>query len=72
MPSLCCRQCAAAAFAVHDWCVSSRLETLQAQNYTCAQMRAYYRRMSVDAALKAAVFLEVEVDGAEVGAGRPC
>jgi hypothetical protein len=33
-------------------------------------MRAYYRRMSVDAALKAAVFAEVEVDSAEVGAGR--
>lgn len=42
------------------------LPALQAQNYNCSQMRAYYRRMSTDGPLKAAVFTEVEVDTAEV------
>lgn len=39
---------------------------LQHQNYACAQMRAYYKRMSVDGPLRAAVFAEIEVDAAEV------
>ena len=42
------------------------MPVLQAQNYACSQMRAYYRRMSTDGPLKAAVFTEVEVDTAEV------
>ena len=42
---------------------------LQTQNYACAQMRVYYKRMSVDPALRGAVFAEIEVDQVEVGAG---
>lgn len=38
----------------------------QVQNYACAQMRVYYKRMSVDGPLRAAVFAEIEVDAAEV------
>ncbi|KAI7837796.1 hypothetical protein COHA_008424 [Chlorella ohadii] len=37
----------------------------QAANYQIAQMRNFYRRMSTDGPLKAAVFTEVEVDTAE-------
>ncbi len=39
---------------------------LQAANYQIAQMRNFYRRMSTDGPLKAAVFTEVELDTAEV------
>jgi hypothetical protein len=32
-------------------------------------MRVYYKRMSVDPALRGAVFAEIEVDQVEVGTG---
>lgn len=41
------------------------VQFFQAQNYACSQMRPFFRRMSVDPALKAAVFVEVEVDNVE-------
>ena len=42
---------------------------LQTQNYACAQMRPYFKRMSLDPSLRGAVFAEIEVDQVEVGAG---
>ncbi|PRW39209.1 Lysoplasmalogenase TMEM86A [Chlorella sorokiniana] len=41
------------------------VQLYQAANYACSQMRGFYRRMSTDGPLKAAVFTEVEVDTAE-------
>ncbi|KAL4856436.1 hypothetical protein ACK3TF_003232 [Chlorella vulgaris] len=41
------------------------VQFFRAQNYACSQMRPFFRRMSVDPALKAAVFVEVEVDNVE-------
>lgn len=38
----------------------------QANNYACSQMRAYFKRMSVDPALKGPIYAEVEVDQADV------
>lgn len=41
------------------------LQLFQTNNYACSQMRAYFKRMSVDPALKGAIYAEVEVDQAE-------
>ncbi|KAL4428986.1 hypothetical protein ABPG77_006025 [Micractinium sp. CCAP 211/92] len=41
------------------------LQLFQANNYACSQMRAYFKRMSVDPALKGPIYAEVEVDQAE-------
>ena len=41
----------------------------QAQNFGCMQMRPYFRRMSTDGPLKAAIFAEIDVEAAEASAG---